>query len=147
MPDKHPRFMGLAYSVRDRLAGRWTGTQRSFYEALTKRARFLPLEFLPGRFLKNDLNGRDMVEEARDADWSIWEETFCLHEPHSAIAIWGSLARLAYDHDYRGFDPKGLHLRGVFSLPGAWQQIPMSEVVAHLPIRNRVRANGSLAQS
>jgi len=62
-----PCFMGRAYSVRDRLMERWTRSQRSFYDTLTKRVHFLPLEFLPGRFLKNDLSGQDRVEEARDA--------------------------------------------------------------------------------
>jgi glycogen phosphorylase len=65
MPDKYSCFMGLAYSVRDRLIERWMKTQRSFYETLTKRVYFLSLEFLPGRFLKNYLINLDMVEEAR----------------------------------------------------------------------------------
>ena len=50
-PDKYACFMGLAYSVRDRLIDRWIKTQRSLYEMLSKRVYFLSLEFLPGRFL------------------------------------------------------------------------------------------------
>jgi starch phosphorylase len=52
-PDKYACFMGLAYSVRDRLIDRWIKTQRSLYDTLAKRVYFLSLEFLPGRFLKN----------------------------------------------------------------------------------------------
>ena len=64
-PDKYACFMGLAYSVRDRLIDRWIKTQRSLYETLSKRVYFLSLEFLPGRFLKNYLISLDMMEEAR----------------------------------------------------------------------------------
>jgi len=64
-PDKFACFMGLAYSVRDRLIERWIKTQRSLYDTLSKRVYFLSLEFLPGRFLKNYLISLDMLEEAR----------------------------------------------------------------------------------
>jgi starch phosphorylase len=65
-PDKYACFMGLAYSVRDRLIDRWIKTQRSLYETLAKRVYFLSLEFLPGRFLKNYIISLDMAEEARN---------------------------------------------------------------------------------
>ncbi len=63
-PDKYLCFMGLAYSVRDRLIERWIKTQRSLYDTLAKRVYFLSMEFLPGRFLKNYLISLGMVEEA-----------------------------------------------------------------------------------
>jgi glycogen phosphorylase len=66
MVDKYACFMGLAYSIRDRLVGRWMETQRSLYDAMAKRVYFLSLEFLPGRFLMNYLLSLHMVEEARD---------------------------------------------------------------------------------
>ncbi|BBO81590.1 alpha-1,4 glucan phosphorylase [Desulfosarcina ovata subsp. sediminis] len=66
-PNRHACFMGLAYSVRDRLIDRWIRTQRSQYDTLSKRVYFLSLEFLPGRFLMNYLISLQMVEEARQA--------------------------------------------------------------------------------
>ncbi len=64
-PDRFSCFLGLAYSLRDRLIRRWMETQRSLYDTLSKRVYFLSLEFLPGRFLKNYLISLDMVAEAR----------------------------------------------------------------------------------
>ncbi len=64
-PDRFSCFLGLAYSMRDRLIRRWMETQRSLYDTLSKRVYFLSLEFLPGRFLKNYLISLDMVAEAR----------------------------------------------------------------------------------
>jgi starch phosphorylase len=64
-PDQYACYMGLAYSVRDRLIERWVKTQRSFYDTLSKRVYFLSLEFLPGRFLKNYLISLQMEDEAR----------------------------------------------------------------------------------
>jgi starch phosphorylase len=64
-PNRHACFMGLAYSVRDRLMDRWIRTQRTQYETLAKRVYFLSLEFLPGRFLMNYLISLKMVDEAR----------------------------------------------------------------------------------
>jgi starch phosphorylase len=64
-PDRFTCYLGLAYSIRDRLIERWIRTQRSLYDTLSKRVYFLSLEFLPGRFLKNYLISLDMDEEAR----------------------------------------------------------------------------------
>ena len=40
-PSKYAAFMGLAYSVRDRLIERWIKTQRALYDTLAKRVYFL----------------------------------------------------------------------------------------------------------
>ena len=64
-PSRYAAFMGLAYSVRDRLIENWIKTQRALYDTLAKRVYFLSLEFLPGRFLKNYLISLRMEEEAR----------------------------------------------------------------------------------
>ncbi|RJQ75529.1 MAG: glycogen/starch/alpha-glucan phosphorylase [Desulfobacteraceae bacterium] len=64
-PSKYSAFMGLAYSVRDHLIARWIKTQRALYDTLAKRVYFLSLEFLPGRFLKNNLISLQMEDEAR----------------------------------------------------------------------------------
>lgn len=66
-PDKYSCYMGLAYSVRDRLIARWLKTQRSFYETLSKRVYYLSLEFLPGRFMKNYITSLGMEDEVHDA--------------------------------------------------------------------------------
>jgi starch phosphorylase len=65
-PDKYSCFMGLAYSVRDRLIDRWIETQRSLYDTYAKRVYFLSMEFLPGRFLKNYLISLEMENIARE---------------------------------------------------------------------------------
>jgi len=66
-PSKYACYMGLAYSVRDRLIERWIKTQRALHDTLAKRVYFLSLEFLPGRFLKNYLISLQMEDEARRA--------------------------------------------------------------------------------
>ena len=66
-PNKYACYMGLAYSVRDRLIERWIKTQRALHDTLAKRVYFLSLEFLPGRFLKNYLISLQMEDEARVA--------------------------------------------------------------------------------
>src|SRR4030042_6017512 len=66
LPDKYSCFMGLAYSVRDRLIARWIKTQRACYDSLTKRVYYLSMEFLPGRFLKNYLISLRMEDEAHE---------------------------------------------------------------------------------
>jgi starch phosphorylase len=59
-------FNGLAYSVRNRLIHMWLGTQRSYYDAMTKRVYYLSMEFLPGRFLMNYLTNMRMEEGCRN---------------------------------------------------------------------------------
>jgi starch phosphorylase len=66
-PDAYSCFMGLAYSVRDRLLDRWIDSQRAMYDTWAKRVYFLSMEFLPGRFLKNYLTSLQMESEARAA--------------------------------------------------------------------------------
>jgi glycogen phosphorylase len=67
MADKYACFMGLAYSIRDRMVERWMKSQRSLYDRMAKRVYFLSLEFLPGRFLMNYLLSLNLQEEARSA--------------------------------------------------------------------------------
>jgi glycogen phosphorylase len=64
-PTRYSAYMGLAYSVRDRLIERWIRSQRALYDTLAKRVYFLSLEFLPGRFLMNNLISLRMEDEAR----------------------------------------------------------------------------------
>lgn len=57
-PEEMNRFscyMGLAYSVKDRLIDQWINTQKVCKDTRSKRIFYLSMEFLPGRFLKNYL--------------------------------------------------------------------------------------------
>ena len=60
-------YLGLCYSVRDRLVSRWLETQRSYYDSITKRVYYMSLEFLPGRFLMNYIQALGLEEECREA--------------------------------------------------------------------------------
>jgi c-di-GMP phosphodiesterase len=46
---------------------------------------------------------------------------------------------VARDHDFWGFDPESVHLLGLFSLLDALLALPMPEIVAHLPIDNKLK--------
>jgi glycogen phosphorylase len=95
-PDQYACFMGLAYSIRDRLIERWIKTQRSLHDAMAKRVYFLSLEFLPGRFLMNYLLSLNMVEEARCALRELGFDLDELEEVEWDAALGnGGLGRLA----------------------------------------------------
>ncbi len=66
-PTRYSCFMGLAYTVRDRLMAQWLDTQSAFYETLAKRVYYLSMEFLPGRFLKNYITNLQIAPQVRDA--------------------------------------------------------------------------------
>ena len=53
--NRYACFMGLAFSVKERLIRQWIKTQKSCRDTLSKRVFYLSLEFLPGRFLRNYL--------------------------------------------------------------------------------------------
>ncbi len=89
-------FQGLAFAVRERLLERWLETQRSCYELLAKRAYYLSLEFLPGRFLRNYLLCLRMEEEARKALAGLaWDLDDIEEEEWDAGLGNGGLGRLA----------------------------------------------------
>lgn len=59
-------FMGLAFSLKNRLINHWIKTQKACRDNLSKRIYYLSLEFLPGRFLKNyivSLNLEDVTRQ------------------------------------------------------------------------------------
>jgi starch phosphorylase len=96
MADKYACFMGLAYTIRDRLVERWMKTQRSLYDVMAKRVYFLSLEFLPGRFMMNYLLSLNMVEEARAALLELGFDLDELEEEESDPGLGnGGLGRLA----------------------------------------------------
>ena len=50
------------------------------------------------------------------------------------------LELVARDHDFWGFNPESLHLLGLFSLLDALLGVPMIEIVANLPLDNKMKA-------
>ena len=50
------------------------------------------------------------------------------------------LESVVRDHDFWGFDPESMHLLGIFSLLDALLGMPMSEIVANIPIDRKIKA-------
>ncbi len=65
--NRYSCFMGLAYSLKNRLINHWIKTQKACRDNLSKRIFYLSLEFLPGRFLKNYIVSLDLEEVTRQA--------------------------------------------------------------------------------
>jgi len=55
-----------AHAVRDRLVDHWIHTQREYYHEEAKRVYYLSLEFLPGRFLKNNIINMCIEDQVRN---------------------------------------------------------------------------------
>ena len=47
---------------------------------------------------------------------------------------------IAKAHDYWGFDPESLHLLGIFSLLDTMLGVPMTDIVAYLPLDDKLKA-------
>jgi len=62
---RHSCYMGLAFSIKERLINQWIKTQKACRDTLSKRVFYLSLEFLPGRFLKNYLISLGLEEVSR----------------------------------------------------------------------------------
>ncbi len=96
LADRSAVWIGLAHSVRDRLVSRWLASQRACYELLAKRAYYLSMEFLPGRFLRNYLAALGMEAEAQEALRSMGYELEDLEEEEWDPGLGnGGLGRLA----------------------------------------------------
>jgi len=63
----HDYFKALAYTIRERMAEHWIRTQRSYYDASSKRVYYLSLEFLVGRSLKNNVLCLGLEDQVIDA--------------------------------------------------------------------------------
>ena len=64
---KDTYYHGLAMSVRERLNVQWLRTQRAIHSARAKRVYYLSMEFLPGRFLLNNIQNLNMLVPCRQA--------------------------------------------------------------------------------
>jgi glycogen phosphorylase len=64
---KYYFYKATAHAVRDLLVDRWIQTQRSYYSKEAKRVYYLSLEFLPGRFLKNNVINLGLEGDVRGA--------------------------------------------------------------------------------
>jgi starch phosphorylase len=60
-------YIGLAYTIRDRLIEEWLATQRSYYKRKAKRVYYLSLEFLVGRTLGNSMVNLQIEDECTRA--------------------------------------------------------------------------------
>jgi glycogen phosphorylase len=89
-------YMSTAWSVRDRLAGRWAATQASYRQHNVKCVYYLSLEFLIGRSLGNALLNLGLEGPAFEALEELgyqWDELREL-EPDAGLGN-GGLGRLA----------------------------------------------------
>ncbi len=67
IPRKDTYFYGLSLSIRDRLIERWLKTQRAVHDQKAKRVYYMSMEFLPGRFLVNNILNLQMLESCKQA--------------------------------------------------------------------------------
>jgi len=58
-------YVALAHMVRDRLVDRWIKTEEAYARTDAKRVYYLSAEFLPGRFLANNLINLGLYEPVR----------------------------------------------------------------------------------
>ena len=65
-PDKLKCYWGLVLAVRDRMLEKWAEVQRQYYINDDKRLYYLSLEFLPGKFLRENLLALGLESEAHD---------------------------------------------------------------------------------
>lgn len=65
-PDKRKCYWGLVLAVRDRMLEKWAVAQRQYYENDDKRLYYLSLEFLPGKFLRENLLALGLESEAHE---------------------------------------------------------------------------------
>ena len=61
--DRAVVFLGLAFSVRDRLVEHWLQTERACFDLLVKRVYYLSMEFLPGQTLDVLFENRPLDDE------------------------------------------------------------------------------------
>ncbi|MFA6636824.1 MAG: glycogen/starch/alpha-glucan phosphorylase, partial [Candidatus Omnitrophota bacterium] len=60
-------YMSISMAVRDRLIEKWILTQQRYHDENCKRVYYLSLEFLPGKFLENNIMNLGIEKEAETA--------------------------------------------------------------------------------
>ncbi|MFP4417010.1 MAG: glycogen/starch/alpha-glucan phosphorylase [Chitinispirillaceae bacterium] len=62
----YDKFLGLSYTVRERLIERWIATQQLYHTRDVKRVYYLSLEFLMGRLLGNNIFNLGLQKNCRE---------------------------------------------------------------------------------
>jgi len=94
--NRYTCFMGLAFSLKDRLIKQWIKTQKSCRDTLSKRVFYLSLEFLPGRSLKHYLISLGLEDLAREVLSGLGFDLNALEEEEWDAGLGnGGLGRLA----------------------------------------------------
>ena len=89
-------YLGLSYTVRDRLIERWIMSKQQYHEKNVKRIYYLSMEFLMGRLLSNYMMNLGMYSQCKEAMDELgldFEEI--LDQEHDAGLGNGGLGRLA----------------------------------------------------
>ena len=60
-------YRSMAISIRDRLIEKWILTQQRYHDENSKRVYYFSLEFLPGRFLENNIMNLGIMPEVKQA--------------------------------------------------------------------------------
>jgi glycogen phosphorylase len=63
----HDNYKSIAMAIRDRLIEKWILTQQRYHDDNRKRVYYLSLEFLPGRFLANNIINLGLENEVDTA--------------------------------------------------------------------------------
>ncbi len=63
----YDNYSSLALAIRDRLIEKWILTQQRYHDENCKRVYYFSLEFLPGRFLENNMLNLGILDEAKEA--------------------------------------------------------------------------------
>lgn len=64
---KHDWWLATCCAVRDKILHRYIKTQQTHHKHNVRRLYYLSLEYLPGRFLKNNLLGSGILDQTRTA--------------------------------------------------------------------------------
>ena len=92
----YDQFLGLSYTVRERLIERWIASHQHYHAENAKRIYYLSMEFLLGRLLSDNIMNLGIIDECEkamnDLDLNI-EDIF--DQEHDAGLGNGGLGRLA----------------------------------------------------
>ncbi len=92
----YDNYRSLALSIRDRLIEKWVLTQQRYHDENCKRVYYFSLEFLPGRFLENNIMSLGLLPEVKQAmkELGLSVEDFYEQEKDPGLGN-GGLGRLA----------------------------------------------------